>query len=1376
MASSPFHTPDDPFLDEHDQLPYTQVCGPPAASAPPPCRPSSASSFNQKQPRWSFLDSAEPDLTLLMCSDEGAVGGGGMQRGLFMPEKKDEYGGMSWSYAAETVQNELDRDSDEEGGTGQSSASGRSGDEDGMKDVSPWTTPEVSQGEFLSTPSHTRANLAVPTQKDDLGASRSSGFLSVPDPTANGLNRSNGSSPDSFVDPYMAASTAPTLPFTPPPPPVYGSTPSPPRFDLHGRRLPSASPSTDPFASALTHRQEHPLPAHPASPGRSPKMRALGSLRSFTAPFGRGHHGVQGEAEDLTTSSFASVGTSREASSTDYWDNSLSLNVSDVRSPAPRPLMSTPTRPPPSTSSNMGRSLREFPLSVPSSPERAAPAFYPTYSSSSPSLRAHTVVDLPSLPLTASTSAPSALSSPHHAVVPISKSSPPQVSQRASALALRRSVTRPPPAALVLVEPPSSLSPPPQSANTSTTATSGSSPSSSAKSALRTINRSPDGFYRPYPAPASPSSTSLLPPPSPLSARRPTSLYGALPLSSPSRLSASPELAFPLPPPSTIGGDTGSPSTAYNPANPFDGHQRAGTSGSGYTAASMETDPARGGRSRPKPSFVSVFVPPAAEGRSLFHESDERDEEGGEIPIYPPRAFKQQGHRAGVDSLSSAVALGLVDSPRRRTAGAGGGRAKLVKPQVEDGRKQEEEKKRRTEAWLNGVVVAGSSSSNNGEGNASTAPSSGLERSANARMRRAAAAAASAVGWSIREEREKSKDDGNDGEKLRGEGKQHEKKGTGVSGWWNRRSSRVRWAILAVGVSLLILLVGLAIGLSRRPADASLAAGDCTCLNGGRASLSSDGKGCHCECRDGWGGTGCSLNATCVDVGGGTGRGRNWVAQGILEVAEKASELWQPEVDIIRLGYVLSTYVFPNSTTMISVSSSGSTAPSCSSHLSLLTLPSLPIGLYPARLDWTTAALLHTLSLTESNSSLTSFRTFASGLSFSPYGDLAATKANSNYQAIVGGYMWDLSVMERVAMDAGWEKTVSPPQEAFERINAAGEGVRNAMEKITANAVAASRQRTKALQHYWVDTLELEADDLDVFRTKVQQAEILLLFDATSGVVSLPPAIACTTGLSSNVAARVNEVEQAAFGLAAVEAGQTGNATCVDRPIHGLLNVLNLRLPFPSADSRSSSLPQQVVVLSSTSYSTSRISIHAGEILSAGPFAAPPSLSPPKTIERFGLLSNLDHVLLDYLLLFPSTSLAKALAAYVVSSSTSPPTPTSDLFTSSSNLADIPQLEVQLWGGLKQRDVAFVRSGLSTGNGTLFFGSSAGSSFRSWALSDSPSLTRIEWTPDAESAQIVNDTSPLGRDSAFEAAWTAAKNGTKANTVWQQLQRAELIG
>jgi len=236
-----------------------------------------------------------------------------------------------------------------------------------------------------------------------------------------------------------------------------------------------------------------------------------------------------------------------------------------------------------------------------------------------------------------------------------------------------------------------------------------------------------------------------------------------------------------------------------------------------------------------------------------------------------------------------------------------------------------------------------------------------------------------------------------------------------------------------------------------------------------------------------------------------------------------------------------------------------------------------------------------------------------------------------------------------------------------------------------------------------------------------------------------------------------------------------------DRPLYGVFNLLNLRLPFPSSDQRSS-LPQQSLVLKSSTI-VDRITVHAGELLVAGPLAAAPSSpSLPATPERFGLLSRLDHILLDFLTVVP-VSTANDFVDYVLSSPSAPPSASTypSLLDNS-----LPLLEVQLWGGLQYGDIDCARSSLvgtassssSASAPALFFGSSAGDAWRSWALSNAQhaSLPRVEWVDAAEREEAVVDEGRGG--SAFESVWQQAASGSLRTSaaVWAALQKAGLVG
>ncbi|GEM08260.1 hypothetical protein Rt10032_c05g2277 [Rhodotorula toruloides] len=699
----------------------------------------------------------------------------------------------------------------------------------------------------------------------------------------------------------------------------------------------------------------------------------------------------------------------------------------------------------------------------------------------------------------------------------------------------------------------------------------------------------------------------------------------------------------------------------------------------------------------PLPEFVSVRLDPIALPQ-------------GELP---PSDWRKS-HVRQADSISSSIAaVPLRQSLRHRASGA------FLR---EKEATAQDEKQRRTADWLEGVAATSGSSTGS------------------SRLRWADRAG---PGWALKFEKRPRVDSC--------------RSRRGVKGSTFLKSRQVRIAAIVLLVIALLLIVGLATGLTRKAASVALV-NTCDCLHGGKAEPTPGG--CSCLCTAGWGGTSCHLNATCS----------NSIAQGLLDIAAQSSKLWQPVINVARLATVLDRYILPTSS-----------ADSCASQLALLEVPSFSVSTYRNRLAWTEAALVHTLALTESNSSLAQLRTFASGLDFAQYGDEPASKPNSNYEAIVGGYTWDLAAMQRTVQNVSWIVAVKPDTATAATIAAAPQAA-SALDTITNNGVASSKQRSTALVHYWNDTLEISPAQLKSFRQAVQAADILIPFDASLTTMqdpaqeSLPLAITCRPNLADDVVTRVNEVEAGVFGLENVTS--LANATCKDRPIYGLLNLLHLAQPFASTDTRLN-LPRQALVLSGSSALSARTSIHAGETLIASPSASvSTTASSPVSIEHFGILSSatsaIDHVLFDYLTLLPA-SIAQALVDnYVLSSSTAPPSSSSPLLSSG-----LPPLEVQVWGGVQAGDVVKVFSGLtfSSSNDTLLFGSAAGDALRTWVLANTTNGKTIEWSLNAETSAVVRDSS-IGGSATFEQVWADAKRGrwTTAQQVWVALGKAGSIG
>ncbi|GAA5914623.1 hypothetical protein JCM8208_002094 [Rhodotorula glutinis] len=1146
--------------------------------------------------------------------------------------------------------------------------------------------------------------------------------LLVPSPSD--LHASTSTAPDSLVDPdmsHLAHASAAARP---------ASSTSP------GSRCTSSSGVAWPSSDGPASRADLAglgLPTPPSSSSsRDPFERAFS--HSAAAASAREHLSVLGRAssrrhEDDTSSSFGSGRPSSMA----YLDTTMPFEATAHSRPSS--MLSSPSlvsqrdvaRPRPAS-----RSSR---TSFPAPPGRP--------------VSQHIVVEFPAVPPRSySPDVPRPRSADEHAAR-APRPPPPAPSPQRSTLALRRSAQHLPP-----LLPSSSASSP--SRHLSIPSPAGLSPSSSpgspsSPSQIPYITRSDDGFYR---LPVTPSSATH----SVGRTRR-------------ERQSTS-DMAFPLPPvPDSATHLLGAVDSPRWPTSTSQYHRSSPSARTGDgptpspTTHSLPSSPPPTSPPPTLPDFVSLFLDPPPHGTSddsSSSSSSSLDDERAQTR-YPPApspaaAPHRHSHARAQDSLSSAVAgppqryslrqraVGApVEGEQGGVEGAGAGGAGA---------------RDRLDAWLRGVTPARPPSGSAHEKERELSSSGAGGGSGKVRW-----AERAAPGWSLR----------SDPARWGGERAQDGRSSRARSAW---RSRRVRIAAAVAGVVVLLLVVGLTVGLSRRaPVIAAPAA--CNCEHGGSVRTISGDGGCYCACTAGWGGTSCHLNATCAGGGGG-----GPVAQGLLDVAEQASARWEPKIDTAGLGALLEAYFVPPS-------ASSTSSSSCQAQLALLTLPNLPSSTFPSRLAFTESALVHTLALAESNSSLSQLRTFASALSFAPFGDAPATKPNSNYQVIAGGWTWDFSVLQRSAT-GDWASVVKPSSDSLVRLAAAPAALR-ALDRLAPVAAAASAQRTKALEHYWATTLGREVDELQAFREAVQRAEIVVPLDATAsvgggssmmdvaqaqaGAGSFPPAIGCWSGLSESVVERVNAVEVDVFGLSAVSGSQSLDS---DRPLYGVLNLLHLRLPFPSSDKRSS-LPQQSLVLKSGAVAD-RLTVHAGELLVAGPLAAAPtSPSLPATPERFGLLSRLDHVLLDFLLAL-HVATANDLVDYVVSSPSSPPSPSTHPSLLDNSL---PLLEIQLWGGLQYADIDFSRSSLAASSSSssssstgLFFGSGAGDTWRSWALSNTQhaSLSRVEWVDAAESEEVVVDQGRGG--SAFEGVWAQAASGSlKTSTaVWTALRRAGLVG
>jgi hypothetical protein len=298
--------------------------------------------------------------------------------------------------------------------------------------------------------------------------------------------------------------------------------------------------------------------------------------------------------------------------------------------------------------------------------------------------------------------------------------------------------------------------------------------------------------------------------------------------------------------------------------------------------------------------------------------------------------------------------------------------------------------------------------------------------------------------------------------------------------------------------------------------------------------------------------------------------------------------------------------------------------------------------------------------------------------------------------------------------------------------------------------------------------LQLPSEQLDTFLNALRDAP-----------TSFPPPAACYPGLSGANRADIDTVETNAFGLPP-SSPVTSNSFDVEcfssRPTYGILNVLNLRLPF--SDGRGG-LTVQASQL--TAEAGTRAVLKAGEQLVGLARASAPSARPKSPISasnvdprQYGTLLHLNHVALAYLQAFPTTTLAATAAQFIMSTTRLPPDQNSSLFLGTNSLLSIPIIEVSLFGQLLPADMDWFYSEFQGPEEQLFFGTQRGDVFRNWALHDSDDT--ILWSTGAVERTVVRES----KDSypPFEAVWQATLKGshTTPDSVVQALISAGLFG
>lgn len=427
---------------------------------------------------------------------------------------------------------------------------------------------------------------------------------------------------------------------------------------------------------------------------------------------------------------------------------------------------------------------------------------------------------------------------------------------------------------------------------------------------------------------------------------------------------------------------------------------------------------------------------------------------------------------------------------------------------------------------------------------------------------------------------------------------------------------------------------------------------------------------------------------------------------------------------------------------------------------------------FPNRTEWAQTALLWNALQTQDLVASLQLQNFIQSLPWNSLGSQDGPINNvdsASFSITVSGYIFNFA-SQTVTQPSGTFETLGQPSDAqIQRVSQTALDALNRMYTYaqgtsdTGNVVhyliqrhaASSTQQQAALQKYWTSVLLQRADTLPIFKAALSVSALMLPFNASSQEIRnlypsntsspFPPPLACFPDLDPAFQEQVDSFETVIFGLPGITSNQTGfNPSCYsDRPIYGVLDVLQMRLPFRDDVS---SVTQHSAVMNREA--NSRVIFSVGKGFS-GIFNGTVNLSPSQLDPRqYGTVNFLDHVTLQYLTSIGDINVANAFIAFVLNSSTVvrpvPPDPSSELYQA---IEMLPTIEMAVFGDVTPADFTSIVSPFTINSGALFFGSDDGAALRNWTIGTTN--LSIVWTQNATSSLVVRDDS-LGNNSVTE--------------------------
>ncbi|PFH54568.1 hypothetical protein AMATHDRAFT_185216 [Amanita thiersii Skay4041] len=491
-------------------------------------------------------------------------------------------------------------------------------------------------------------------------------------------------------------------------------------------------------------------------------------------------------------------------------------------------------------------------------------------------------------------------------------------------------------------------------------------------------------------------------------------------------------------------------------------------------------------------------------------------------------------------------------------------------------------------------------------------------------------------------------------------------------------------------------------------------------------------------------GASCNLDATCICTSGTPGQ-CNGLARSIVDLVQNLND-----------QFSLNTTAGDVYVSFWQAQGSPSGA-NCLRQVRLLDVGS-NLDFNVSASKWAKTALLWNLVRSQDEDATEMIREFVVN---APWNKLATEPLA--FSTTVSGYVFNF-----------FSQTVNPPSQSFvtvgqparEQVAKVNTLSRSSLDYMYGYAVASSTQQNTTLQKYWQSTLHRRPEDLPKFGTAFSVSPIILPFDADSDSIStllstnpmptqFPPPLACSPGLDQVTRNKIDSVEQDIFHLGPVRQQSEFTTDCYpDHPVYGVLDVLQLRLPFSDNKKR---LPKQGALLQRDT--SPRAIIYTTEFLDSLPIA---SNGVNLTLQqrdprRFGTLNHYDHVILDYLTSM-SPTLANAVVDFVLQTITTthvPPNQTNSILWQS--LDTIPIIEVAVFGSVETSDIRSVVTSFTNETGLLFFGSDHGHALRQWTIVEAKST--LVWAESAISPTVVRDGNIT--DTVFNNIWGVASQAIK---------------